>query len=113
MVKITNLDKVEAMADTCGFIKELAHEPDVSLAYALITGTARSHKHEVMQEIYYVLKGQGTLVVGDERYSVKPGDTAVIPKNTYHHLEKEGDADLEVLVVTSPMYDPDDVLEED
>ncbi len=105
----TNLDNVPAIPDTCGFIKELYSSPNLSLAYVFLDGKAKKHKHNIMEEVYFVTKGSGFLTISDKKYSIKKGDTIAIPKNTYHFLETH-ESSLEVLVITHPKFDVNDVI---
>ena len=111
-MEIKNREDVEFVDDTCGTIQELYHSDNLSVAYVVVTGKAKSHMHKVMEEIYYVEKGRGKLYVGEECYQLRPGDIIPVPKNIYHHLEKTFDEDLEVMVITHPKYDISDVIEE-
>ncbi len=49
------------------------------------------HVHLVDEEWMYVLSGQGELRIGDERFTVGPGDFAGFPPRTHaHHLRNTG-----------------------
>ena len=68
-------------------------------------GPFKKHIHVTHDEIGYVLKGSGSVTVGDTTRPVKPGDVWVIPSNTPHSGEFEGPC--EVLFISSPIDDPD------
>ena len=101
-------DEVDPIPDTCGEIKELIYTEHMSHAYVTLKGVAKAHKHNVMEEVYTIMKGQGYLTVSGNRYAIEQGDTRSIPKNEWHHLESQ--SGLELLVVTSPRFDPKDVI---
>ncbi|MFI7544690.1 cupin domain-containing protein [Actinoplanes sp. NPDC049599] len=42
--------------------------------------------HHPSHEFYYVLRGRGTMVVGDDSRVVHPGDLISIPSNVTHSL---------------------------
>ena len=42
--------------------------------------------HE-QDEVYIVMQGQGTFVVGDERHEFGPGDTLFVPAGAVHRFE--------------------------
>ena len=111
-MEIINRSHVEFVNDTCGKIQELYTSDSLSIAYVIVTGRARSHKHNVMEEVYYVEKGRGNLFVEKTCHEIIPGDVIPIPKDKFHHLEKTSEEPLEVLVITSPKYDLADVIEE-
>lgn len=53
------------------------------------------HVHLVDEEWMYVLSGTGELRIGDERFTVGPGDFAGFPPRTHaHHLCNPGPVDL-------------------
>jgi len=68
-------------------------------------GPFRKHIHVTHDEIGYVLRGSGSVRVGDVTRPVKPGDVWVIPANTPHSGEF-GDP-CRVLFISSPIDDPD------
>lgn len=107
------LQAAKPIQDACGTIRELYSSENLSLAYINLTGQAKKHKHSVMEEIYFVVKGEGNLIIGKDKYSIEQGDTISIPKETYHFLETEKDSELEVLVITHPKYSNEDVILED
>lgn len=53
------------------------------------------------EEIYYVLHGEGIMMVGGEKERVKPGDTIWVPYGSPHSLENDGTEDCVVLVVAA------------
>lgn len=69
-------------------------------------GPFRKHVHVTHDEIGYVLSGSGKVIVGDLVRPVKPGDVWIIPANTPHAGEFEGEP-IEVLFISSPTDDPD------
>ncbi len=53
------------------------------------------HVHLVDEEWMYVISGKGELRIGDERFTVGPGDFAGFPPRTHaHHLRNVGTEDL-------------------
>lgn len=44
----------------------------------------QKHKHRDFEEYWYVIKGEGQIVCGDETYDVKGGDLFITPPNTCH-----------------------------
>ena len=39
--------------------------PNLTFSHVVITGDAKSHLHKEMEEIYYVTKGEGELIIGE------------------------------------------------
>ena len=42
------------------------------------------HKHDAKEQIFYVVSGKGIVIVGDERYTVEPGNLLYIPAGVVH-----------------------------
>jgi len=60
------------------------------------------HMHCINDEALYILKGQGTLRIGDERVPVGPGDFIAHPAATVaHQLVNDSDAPLEYLAMST------------
>ena len=52
------------------------------------------HSHEAKEQIFYVTAGQGVVVVGNARYSVKPGSLVYVPPRVVHQTIVTGDEPL-------------------
>ena len=66
-----------------------------------------AHLHHANEEAIYILAGQGTLRLGDQRHSVGPGDyIALPPGRTAHQLLNSGEEPLEYLCL-STMIQPE------
>ena len=57
-----------------------------------------------MEEIYFILSGEGRMSVGAETTPVKPGDAVWIPAGSGHSLTNSGQGDCVILVVASPNW---------
>lgn len=110
MIKKINKRDVEPKEDPCGLLRELYGSENISIAHDIVLGTSQKHMHRQMEEIYYIEKGEGQLIVGEEILEMKTGDLVAIPKNTWHYLKKLKGKPLEVLVVTHPKYIPEDLI---
>ena len=60
------------------------------------------HRHDRTEEILFVHKGSGTVLLGDERINVQEGSTIYVPRGTYHGLENESDDDIIIAFVATP-----------
>ena len=60
-----------------------------------------AHRHDDMEQIFYVLSGRGRLEVGTEgeTHLVSPGDLVRIPPSTLHTVHCLGDTTLRYLAV--------------
>ncbi len=60
------------------------------------------HVHHDTEQIFYVLQGKGTLLIGDDNplhFSVKPGDLVRIPPHTFHRVHCESQEPVVYLCV--------------
>ena len=93
-------------------IRELMH-PAVhgnakqSLAEASVLPGCRTHlhRHLTTEEIYYIVQGEGVMVLGDDCLRVNAGDTIPILPGTAHCIENTGTGALRILCACSPAYD--------
>jgi quercetin dioxygenase-like cupin family protein len=60
------------------------------------------HRHPPMEEIIYVVSGQGEQWVGTEKRILGPGDCAHIPRDMIHALYTHGSEPLVFLAILSP-----------
>ena len=60
------------------------------------------HRHDLTEEILFVHKGSGTLLLGDEEIEVEEGSTIYVPRGTYHGLENESGNDIVIAFVATP-----------
>lgn len=112
-MKIIQKEHITPTKNLCGKIFGLHFSQNLDIAIADITTRTKPHKHEKMEEVYYVLNGSGTIFIGHEKQTIAKGDLIPIPKHEFHHVETDPGVVMEVLVVTHPKFDPNDVIEED
>ncbi len=105
-------DDVETMVFDWGKLQWLS-EPKVTgadkFALAVVSiepgkGHLR-HNHPDMEEILYVIEGEGTQMVdidGEQRRRVSAGDLIHLPKGVFHETVNTGDKTLRFLVVFGP-----------
>jgi len=62
--------------------------------------TIEAHR-DPMEEIYFILSGEGEMTVDDETRPVKPGDAVWIPTGSLHKLTNTGEDVLVILVPAS------------
>ena len=61
------------------------------------------HEHQGDEEIYYVVSGQGSMIVDDEKCRVKAGDVVLTRSGSSHGLVNEGDEDLKIFVACAKL----------
>ena len=60
------------------------------------------HAHTREDEAYYVLAGELEVVVGDEIFVLRAGDTLIAPRDIPHQLRNSGNVENHYLLVFSP-----------
>jgi uncharacterized RmlC-like cupin family protein len=60
------------------------------------------HTHTREDESYFVLRGALEVIVGDETFVLKAGDTLLAPRGISHQLRNPGNVENHYLLVFSP-----------
>jgi mannose-6-phosphate isomerase-like protein (cupin superfamily) len=69
------------------------------------------HYHKNRQETYYILQGEGTMVLDGEKLVLHPGTAIIILPEETHYIENKGIVDLEFLAICVPAWVPEDSFE--
>mgnify|MGYP005853398147 CR=1 FL=1 len=105
---IRHQDESIAEPSTCGHRYRLLSEGDKDLAawaHAVDIDGAKLHYHKICTELYYVLSGEGKVVLDGEEHDVRPGSMVHIPPGVVHGAIGK----MRVLVVGIPDIDDADV----
>lgn len=101
--RVLNRDK-PVLRDTYFLVDFDNGGPSIGLkmGYTVIypTGTTTGHHHDDMEEVYFVISGEGTMIVGEEEFDIKPGDGLYVPPGLFHTTIQKGNQPLQVLWVT-------------
>ena len=65
----------------------------------------QEHVHQVQEQVYYVLEGEGVLTLDDERRLMRAHDFVYVPPGVRHSFHNTGTAGLVFLVITTPAAD--------
>ena len=68
------------------------------------------HKHQVQEQVYHVLEGEGLMEIAGKNHVVRKHDFIFLPPGVEHAISNSGLVDLVFLVVTSPVTDDEKVL---
>lgn len=81
-----------------------------SLAEAIVPAGKRTllHRHLSSEEIYFIVRGEGLMTLGDTSFPVRAGDTICIPPGTPHAITAGPRQRLRILCACSPAYSHDD-----
>jgi mannose-6-phosphate isomerase-like protein (cupin superfamily) len=58
------------------------------------------HYHPLMEEIYYILSGYGTMVIADDEKEVSRGEVVFIPVLSRHMIKNTGEVPLRFMTVS-------------
>lgn len=72
---------------------------DVGLAPGMMVPR---HTHAREDEAYYVLRGELEVIVGDEVFILRAGDTLMAPRDIPHQLRNSGNVENHYLLMFSP-----------
>lgn len=93
---------------TCGWRDRLASREDFDVAawaHAVDIDGAREHYHKLGTELYYVLEGEGTVMLDGKSHPVRKGSVVHIPPGVVHGAKGK----MRVLVVGIPDIADDDL----
>ncbi len=98
-------------AGDLSLLQELLHskEKELSIRYSLAHVIVKPGEHTLphrlkSSEVYYILKGRGTMCIEREQASIGPGETVYIPPLAVQHVENSGEDDLEFLCIVDPAW---------
>jgi mannose-6-phosphate isomerase-like protein (cupin superfamily) len=77
----------------------LACKPAETVRLLQLRDNLAEHVHDKVDEVLYVVAGDGALRIGDQNMPLKAGSLAVVPHGTAHALERRGKNPL-ILVST-------------
>jgi len=66
--------------------------------------SSSKHYHKVAEETYYILAGQGRMVVDGWEYTLSPGQACLICAPEVHQIFNDGTVNLEFLAICAPAW---------
>jgi mannose-6-phosphate isomerase-like protein (cupin superfamily) len=67
--------------------------------------------HPGSEEMFYLLKGKGTITVEDETEEIEAGAAIYIPENVVHHFENTQDEEMVFILAHAPPEAADDIAD--
>ena len=104
---IRHQDEVAKERSACGHRYRLLSQGDndvAAWAHAVDIDGAKTHYHKISTELYYVLEGEGKVLLDGEEQEVRPGTMVHIPPGVVHGAVGK----MRVLVVGIPDIDDSD-----
>lgn len=81
---------------------EFIRQPSLSVGlYMLAAGAVDGQEPHTEDEIYYIIQGRGSILVGDENRNVEAGSTIFVAANVVHRFHSITE-DMTILVVFAP-----------
>jgi mannose-6-phosphate isomerase-like protein (cupin superfamily) len=101
--------EIEPWAETCGQIRTLVEAKDEAAAeiHHVEIDNAKLHYHARTDEFYYVIDGQGTMILDDEEIELHKGVVVYVPRGVKHKAIGR----LTVLTICIPRGVLDDIHE--
>lgn len=65
----------------------------------------QEHQHQIQEQVYYLLEGEGVLTLDDESHLMRPHDYVYVPPGVRHSFTNTGLNGLVFLVITTPASD--------
>jgi len=94
------LSKALVRPETCG-----SRRVDFRISCYQPMAYVQEHVHQVQEQVYHVLEGEGLLTLDDRRVVMRKNDFAFVPPGVRHSFTNEGTTTLVFLVVTTPVED--------
>lgn len=82
-----------------------SHQLDYRISTYQPMAYVERHVHEVQEQVYHILDGEGLMELDDEKRVVRKHDVIFIAPGTYHGIVNTGLGDLTFIVVTTPIND--------
>ena len=93
----------EGIFKICPLFNEELNLPIKMQIWTLNPGDSEGdHTHgedSPLEEFYYFLEGTGVMYINEEKISVNPGDTFLVPPNVNHGFKNTGDSILKVFII--------------
>ncbi|MGC8744452.1 MAG: cupin domain-containing protein [Verrucomicrobiia bacterium] len=106
---IKNDDQAIVERSACGIRKRLLSKEDPPVAawvHTVDIDDAKPHFHKKIVEIYYVLEGEGEIILQGKNYKITHGSIVHIPQNVVHSAKGK----MRVLVIGIPNIAEDDIF---
>ena len=77
-----------------------------SIAHAIVPKGESTLPHRLLEstELYYILKGTGSIQIDGETSPVRPGQIVLIPPGAVQNISNTGTCDLIFLCIVSPKW---------
>jgi uncharacterized cupin superfamily protein len=108
-LKLEHLAKGDKFESDCARIGPLIGAKDLGYSYDVVPPGKRScpfHSHRAEEEMFFIVRGEGTLRYGDETRKIRAGDVICCPiggPETAHQIINDSSSELAYLSVSTMM----------
>ena len=97
-------DQTEAISCPYGDVRRIvtAGEGGVANVHVINVTEGGRHFHAAYDEVYYVIRGEGSITLGTEEHALRPGAVVVIPAGVPHALQAAPHQQLEFIIFGTP-----------
>jgi quercetin dioxygenase-like cupin family protein len=88
-------------------VQKLSSDARASVFVIWIKSGVRKHKHAEHSETVHILKGKGTMQLGNQTLEIRKGDIIFIPEGTPHSVQVKGGT-MKVISIQAPEFDGTD-----
>lgn len=82
---------------------------NTSIAYFILEKGKKSKKHSLKSsETYYILSGNGILVIDEKEFLLKKDQVVFVPPNAKQFIKNTGDDEMEFLCIVEPSWKKED-----
>lgn len=82
-----------------------SHQLDYRISTYQPMAYVERHVHDVQEQVYHILEGEGLMEIDDEKRVVRKNDIIFIAPGTWHSIANTGLGDLTFIVATTPIND--------
>lgn len=108
--KVINIDDVpfywlgEIENNTLRRIKVVLSSKHMRIHVGIFPGkqSGSKHVHENSEEVVFVIKGKGEVIINDKSYTIMPGSLVYTPPGVPHQYKNTGEEELILFAVYSP-----------
>ena len=96
---VIDVNAIEAVARDHSDNKHIVRRDNLKMGLVSVRPHAALpvHTHVREDQLYYVLDGEGTIVMNDQTFELKPGRAVAIPPGVAHGVRNESDRPLRYL----------------
>lgn len=108
MLDVVNVHKVKEFKEGVRVSRKVIDTEKILAHYHFYSHGAKvaPHKHDDSEDVYYVIEGEASVTVGEEKRILREGDILLIQKKTVHEVVNRSGKPLIILdiLIPNPKY---------